>query len=103
MSGLEGSSGQPSSSSVGPSSSSSDREVSGGQSATTDRPADVHSSQGTQEATSSGVSIGGALIDPFDEQLVNETRILIDFLSADSHKGLASGSAGTPSECRCSQ
>lgn len=94
MSGLEGSSGQPSSSSVGSSSSSSDREVSGGQSATTDPPADAHSSQDTQEATGRGVSIGEALIDPFDEQLVNETRILIDFLSANSQKGLASGSAG---------
>ena len=82
MSKLEGSSGQPSSSSVGSSSSSSDREVSGGQSATTDPPADGHSSQDTQEETGRGVSIGEALIDPFDEQLVNETRILIDFLSA---------------------
>src|SRR5271157_6499384 len=94
MSKLEGSSEQPSSSSVGPSSSSSDREMSGGQSATIDPPADAHSSQGTQEATRSGVSIGGALVDPFDKQLVNETRILIDFLSANSNKSLASGSAG---------
>jgi hypothetical protein len=79
---------------VGPSGSSSDPEASRGESATTTPPADAPSNHGADKVNSNGKNAAGAWIDPFDEQLVNEIRILIDFLSSNTNKSLASGSAG---------
>ena len=94
MSGINDDPGQASSSSAEPNHSPVDREMRDGEPATTSPPAGVQSGQASSAETDSGAKVGDAPIDPFDEQLVNEIRILVDFLSANSTRSLASGSAG---------